>query len=85
MLAYMITYGIGRFIIEFFRGDIDRGAVGILNTSQFISIFVAIIGILLLTLLKYKYKQDIKRQLKLKEQANKSYYSNASKKRRKSK
>ena len=85
LTLYMITYGIGRFIIEFFRGDIDRGTVGILTTSQFISIFVAIIGILLLILLKYKYKQDIKKQLKLKEQANKSYYSNASKKRRKSK
>ncbi|MCR4806296.1 MAG: prolipoprotein diacylglyceryl transferase [Lachnospiraceae bacterium] len=37
---YLMTYGVGRFIIEIFRGDIDRGNVGALSTSQFISIFM---------------------------------------------
>ncbi|MDD6492260.1 MAG: prolipoprotein diacylglyceryl transferase [Firmicutes bacterium] len=42
---YLIFYSIGRFIIEFFRGDMGRGSVGTLSTSQFISIFVALAGI----------------------------------------
>jgi len=42
---YMILYSIGRFIIEFFRGDL-RGNVGALSTSQFISIFIFLIGII---------------------------------------
>lgn len=41
---YMILYGIGRFIIECFRND-ERGAVGFLSTSQFISIFIVAFGI----------------------------------------
>ena len=43
---YFILYSIGRFILEFFRGD-SRGSVGSLSTSQFISIFIFIIGIIL--------------------------------------
>ena len=46
--CYLIFYSMGRFIIEFFRGDIIRGSVGIFSTSQFISIFTGIAGILLL-------------------------------------
>ncbi len=38
---YMFLYAVGRFIIEFFRAD-DRGSVGVLSTSQFIAIFMAI-------------------------------------------
>ncbi|MGN0268646.1 MAG: prolipoprotein diacylglyceryl transferase [Lachnospiraceae bacterium] len=45
--CYLIFYSIGRFILEFFRGDIERGNVGALSTSQFISIFVAIFGVVL--------------------------------------
>lgn len=41
---YLIFYSIGRFCIEFFRGDLLRGNVGTLSTSQFISIFVAAAG-----------------------------------------
>jgi len=37
---YMLLYAISRFIIEFFRGD-DRGNVGPLSTSQFISVLLA--------------------------------------------
>ncbi len=43
---YLILYSIGRFIIEFFRND-DRGSVGFLSTSQFISIFAIIISLVL--------------------------------------
>ena len=52
--CYLIFYSIGRFVIEFFRGDIIRGSVGILSTSQFISIFTGIAGIVLLTLIRKK-------------------------------
>jgi phosphatidylglycerol:prolipoprotein diacylglycerol transferase len=41
---YLIFYSVGRFILEFFRGDLIRGSVGSLSTSQFISIFIFIIG-----------------------------------------
>jgi len=41
---YMILYSIGRFIIEIFRGD-QRGNVSILSTSQFICIFMLLIGL----------------------------------------
>lgn len=41
---YMILYSVGRFIIEIFRGD-PRGSVGLLSTSQFICIFMFLVGI----------------------------------------
>lgn len=42
--CYLIFYSIGRFLLEFLRGDLERGSVGILSTSQFLSIFVACFG-----------------------------------------
>ena len=41
--GYLVLYGIGRFAIEFLRND-RRGNVGALSTSQFISIFIVLIG-----------------------------------------
>jgi phosphatidylglycerol:prolipoprotein diacylglycerol transferase len=43
---YLVLYGVGRFVIEFFRNDY-RGAVGFLSTSQFISVFIVALGITL--------------------------------------
>ncbi|MBU3178906.1 prolipoprotein diacylglyceryl transferase [Clostridium estertheticum] len=43
---YLIIYSVGRFLIEFLRDD-PRGNVAIFSTSQFISLFVLIIGALL--------------------------------------
>jgi phosphatidylglycerol:prolipoprotein diacylglycerol transferase len=39
---YLMAYGVLRFILEFFRGDEDRGFLfnGLLSTSQFISILI---------------------------------------------
>ena len=48
---YMVLYGAWRFTIEFFRSD-ERGFVGALSTSQFISIFVFLGGVALLLLVK---------------------------------
>ena len=44
--AYLTLYSLGRFAVEFFRGDVLRGSVGPLSTSQFIAIFVAAFGII---------------------------------------
>jgi len=49
--CYFILYGVWRFIIEFFRSD-DRGAIGALSTSQFIGIFIILLGAGLLLLVK---------------------------------
>jgi phosphatidylglycerol:prolipoprotein diacylglycerol transferase len=40
MLAYTLLYAIARVVLEFFRGDADRGFVfgGLLSTSQFIAV-----------------------------------------------
>ena len=58
LLLLIARNSIGRFVIEFFRGDIIRGSVGILSTSQFISIFTGIAGIVLL--IRIRKKRDSK-------------------------
>lgn len=50
---YFLLYGIGRFIIEFFRGD-ERGSIGMVSTSQFISIFIVAAGLLILLTGKFR-------------------------------
>ena len=45
---YLIFYSIGRFVIELFRGDAERGFVGSLSTSQFVSIFILAAGLIFL-------------------------------------
>ena len=45
---YLTCYAVIRFVLEYFRGDIIRGNVGTLSSSQFISIFVLAVGIFLL-------------------------------------
>jgi len=37
---YMLLYSVSRFVIEFYRGD-ERGSVGPLSTSQFVSVILA--------------------------------------------
>lgn len=41
---YLILYSVGRFLIEFLRGDLIRGGIGPFSTSQFISLFVVVLG-----------------------------------------
>jgi phosphatidylglycerol:prolipoprotein diacylglycerol transferase len=43
ILAYTFLYAIARFVLEFYRGDVDRGFVfgGLLSTSQFIAVLLA--------------------------------------------
>ena len=56
---YLICYSIGRFVIEFFRGDLIRGSVGQLSTSQFISIFVCAAGIVLFFAVSRRGKKEL--------------------------
>ena len=54
---YMMLYGIGRFCIEFFRGDL-RGSVGIFSTSQVISMAIVALGIILYFMAPKIYKNS---------------------------
>jgi phosphatidylglycerol:prolipoprotein diacylglycerol transferase len=47
---YMLLYAISRYIIEFYRGD-ERGAVGPFSTSQFISLILAPLAVIMLVYL----------------------------------
>jgi phosphatidylglycerol:prolipoprotein diacylglycerol transferase len=49
--AYMLLYGISRFVIEFFRGD-ERGMILGLSTSQFISVVLVPLSLAMLVWLK---------------------------------
>jgi phosphatidylglycerol:prolipoprotein diacylglycerol transferase len=47
---YMLLYAVSRFVIEFYRDD-PRGMVGALSTSQFISVILAPLAIIMLVYL----------------------------------
>ena len=42
--SYLVIYGIGRFILEFMRGDGYRGYIGVLSVSQLISVVCVLAG-----------------------------------------
>ena len=46
ILTYTITYAVARFILEFYRGDTDRGFVfgGLLSTSQLIAVLMVLLA-----------------------------------------
>ncbi|CAN5384539.1 prolipoprotein diacylglyceryl transferase [soil metagenome] len=48
--GYMLVYGMSRFIIEIYRGD-PRGMVGVFSTSQFVSILLVPLAIIMLIVL----------------------------------
>ena len=58
---YLIAYGAMRFADEFLRGDLIRGFVGFLSTSQFISIISVVVSAILLyrSLSKINKEQSI--------------------------
>lgn len=53
-ILYIIYYSIVRFILEFFRGDVERGIFKCFSTSQIISImlFVSVISYLIMNKIK---------------------------------
>jgi len=54
---YMFLYAVTRFIIEFFRGD-ERGTVWMFSTSQFISILLAPLAVVMLVYLKRRQSPE---------------------------
>lgn len=52
LIAYSLAYAVGRFVIEYFRGDVDRGFLfgGLFSTSQFIAIVIALLALAALPL-----------------------------------
>ncbi|MFD3158479.1 prolipoprotein diacylglyceryl transferase [Haloimpatiens sp. FM7330] len=58
LAMYFIVYSIGRFMVEFLRDD-PRGTVGILSTSQFISILILIVGLIFFNIDKFKKKSNV--------------------------
>lgn len=66
---YLVLYGIGRFLVEFLRGDTERGAVAFLSTSQFISLFVVLIGVALLVFFRMP-KKAVKEEEKEKDESD---------------
>ena len=48
--TYMLLYGVSRFIIEFYRYD-PRGMVGIFSTSQFVSLLIVPLSLVMLFML----------------------------------
>jgi phosphatidylglycerol:prolipoprotein diacylglycerol transferase len=47
----MLLYGVSRFIIEFYRYD-PRGMVGMFSTSQFVSLLIVPLSIIMLLVLR---------------------------------
>jgi phosphatidylglycerol:prolipoprotein diacylglycerol transferase len=60
---YMLLYAISRFIIEFYRGD-ERGTVGMFSTSQFISVLLAPLAVVMLVYLSRAFTPEPKRARK---------------------
>jgi len=61
MPIYLISYGIWRFVIEFFRGD-HRGGLPGLSPSQYVAILMFIAGIVLIVLYKKKILMGVKNE-----------------------
>ena len=56
--CYLLFYSIGRFLIEFLRDD-PRGGVGVLSTSQFISLFIFAAGVGMVLFFGLRKKKDV--------------------------
>ena len=61
--GYMFLYGVTRFIIEFYRGD-PRGMVGAFSTSQFVSLLIVPLSIVMLILLSRRFSPETKASAK---------------------
>src|SRR5205814_7376401 len=61
---YMLLYAVSRFIIEFYRGD-ERGMVGMFSTSQFISLLLAPLALVMLVYLSRAEAPEPKRARKV--------------------
>jgi phosphatidylglycerol:prolipoprotein diacylglycerol transferase len=57
---FFMTYSVFRFVLEFFRGDEDRGWVGSLSTGQFMSVIIFFTAGLFII---FKYKLKIRNEI----------------------
>ena len=57
---YVLLYGISRYIIEMFRDD-PRGMVGTFSTSQFISLWLVPLALVMLFYLSRRHQPDLHR------------------------
>jgi phosphatidylglycerol:prolipoprotein diacylglycerol transferase len=57
-VGWVMGYGVLRSLIEVYRGDADRGAVGPLSTSQFIGLLSVLAAAVLLVALIKRYRSD---------------------------
>ena len=64
--VYLVLYGIFRFVIEFYRADHRGKLLGVITPSQFWSILMIVIG-LLLSLFYIIYPKLISKRKKLNE------------------
>ena len=58
--TYILVYGFARIIIESFRGDLERGFIFGMSTSQFISIFFVLVGFIAKLWLYKKNQEKVK-------------------------
>ena len=61
--GYMFLYGVSRFIIEFYRGD-ARGMIGSFSTSQFVSLIIVPLSIIMLIYLSRRPTPETKTAVK---------------------
>ena len=61
--GYMFLYAVSRFIIEFYRGD-PRGMVGAFSTSQFVSLLIVPLSLVMLVVLSRRVTPDPKSSAK---------------------
>ncbi|MEX1378221.1 MAG: prolipoprotein diacylglyceryl transferase [Eubacteriales bacterium] len=69
-LLYLILYSVFRSVIEFFRADY-RGSVGVLSTSQFISIFIFVGAIIAMIINNKRGLKDTDKEKEPKEKKQK--------------
>jgi phosphatidylglycerol:prolipoprotein diacylglycerol transferase len=55
--TYMLLYGLSRFVIEYYRGD-PREMVGIFSTSQFVSLLIVPVSVVMLVLLSRRHDPE---------------------------
>lgn len=63
--SFMLLYGASRFVIEFYRGD-ARGMVGTLSTSQFVSVLIVPLSLVMLFILSRRPDPKLKTARKAK-------------------
>lgn len=59
---YIFSYSLIRFILEFFRYDSERGSVGILSVSQFISLILFLVTFIMFLFITKNKNKSLKKE-----------------------